>query len=91
MDSVTLSPPAQAVDTTIVSMVETTTTINEQGTIVFTHTTTDQPGTTALTPFRFMDLPAEIRVMTTTLPKNEEAFHGLQTIPSSITGSLLAG
>jgi hypothetical protein len=23
--------------------------------------------------------------------KNEEAFHGLQTIPSSITGSLLAG
>jgi hypothetical protein len=59
MDSINSLPPVQTIDTTVVTTTRTTTTT----TTVTTITTTTPQGTTTFTPFRFLDLPAELRIM----------------------------
>jgi len=59
MNSLNSLPPVQAADRAGVTTTKTTTTI----TTVTTTTTTTSQDTTAFTPFRFPDLPVELRVM----------------------------
>jgi len=59
MDSVNSLPPVQAADRAGVTTTKTTTTI----TTVTTTTTTTPQDKTAFTPFRFLDLAVELRVM----------------------------
>jgi len=59
MDTASSAPPVQAAHRTVGTMTVTTTTI----TTVTTTTTTTSQDTTVFTPFRFLDLPVELRVM----------------------------
>ncbi|KAI4640436.1 hypothetical protein J4E93_008642 [Alternaria ventricosa] len=63
MDAISLLPPAQTTNTTVVTTTKTTATATTTITTVTTITTTTPQGTTVFTPFRFLDLPVELRIM----------------------------
>ncbi|KAI4610425.1 hypothetical protein J4E80_008189 [Alternaria sp. BMP 0032] len=63
MDSINLLPPAQTTNTTVVTTTKTTATATTTITTVTTVTTTTPQGTSVFTPFRFLDLPVELRIM----------------------------